>query len=127
MRTLATRLRNMEGYTQEREKLAQLGAMAAGLAHELNNPATAARKAAGDLRQNVEDVQDFACELNQNLSLDQWQELLKSAKEAVRCSETGPKLNPLEQSDDEEKIECWLDTHGIRQAWELAPVLVNAH
>ena len=52
MRTLATRLRNMEGYKQEREKLIQLGAMAAGLAQELNNPATAARRAAVDLRQS---------------------------------------------------------------------------
>jgi C4-dicarboxylate-specific signal transduction histidine kinase len=43
---LATRLRNMAGYTQEHEKLIQLGSMAAGLAHELNNPATAAHKAA---------------------------------------------------------------------------------
>ena len=43
---LATRLRNMAGYTQEREKLIQLGSMAAGLAHELNNPATAAHEAA---------------------------------------------------------------------------------
>ena len=54
MRTLATRLRNYESYSQECEKLIQLGTMAAGLAHELNNPATAARCAATDLRQSVE-------------------------------------------------------------------------
>ena len=69
MRTLATTMRNMEGYTQEREKLTQLGTMAAGLAHELNNPATAARTAAADLRQSVERVQDYACELNETLSV----------------------------------------------------------
>ncbi len=126
MRTLATRLRNMEGYTQEREKLAQLGAMAAGLAHELNNPATAARKAAGNLRENVEEVQDFACELNQTLRAEQWQQLVAAAKEAMHCNETQPKLNPLEQGDREEIIEAWLNAQNVEEAWELAPVLVNA-
>ena len=126
MRTLATRLRNLEGYTQEREKLIQLGAMAAGLAHELNNPATAARRAAADLRQSVEKVQDYACELNETLSAEQWHQLVATSKEAVHCAASQPKLNSLEQSDREEAIECWLDSHNIADAWELAPALVNA-
>jgi signal transduction histidine kinase len=126
MRTLATRMRNMEGYTQEREKLAQLGAMAAGLAHELNNPATAARKAAQCLRENVEEVQDFACELNQTLGAEQWQQLVAAAREATHCNATQPKLNPLEQSDREEAVETWLNAQNVDEAWELAPVLVNA-
>ncbi len=126
MRTLATRLRNLEGYTQEREKLAQLGAMAAGLAHELNNPATAARKAATDLRQNVEQVQNLACELDQTLSVEQWQRLVATSWEAVKCRESQSKLDPLEQSDREETIEAWLEAQEIGAAWELAPALVNA-
>ena len=126
MRTLATRLRNLEGYTQEREKLIQLGAMAAGLAHELNNPATAARRAAADLRQSVEKVQDYACELNETLSAEQWQQLVATSQEAVHCATSQPKLNSLEQSDREEAIECWLDSHKVADAWDLAPALVNA-
>jgi signal transduction histidine kinase len=126
MRTLATRLRNMEGYTQEREKLIQLGAMAAGLAHELNNPATAARRAAADLRQSVEKVQDYACELNETLSAEQWQQLVATSQEAVHCAISQPKLNSFGQSDREEAIECWLDSHKVTDAWNLAPALVNA-
>ena len=126
MRTLATRVRNFESYSQEREKLAQLGAMAAGLAHELNNPATAARRAAAALRQNVDNVQHYGCELNQTLRVEQWQQLVATSKEAAHCAETQPKLNPLEQSDREEAIECWLDAQNIADAWDLAPVLVNA-
>jgi signal transduction histidine kinase len=126
MRTLATRLRNLESYSQEREKLAQLGAMAAGLAHELNNPATAARCAAADLRQSVEKVQDYACELNESLRAERWQQLVTISQEAVRCTASQPKLNPLEQSDREEAIERWLDSQNIADAWELAPALVNA-
>ena len=126
MRTLATRLRNMEGYTQEREKLIQLGAMAAGLAHELNNPATAARRAAADLRQSVEKVQNYACELNETLSAEQWRQLVATSPEAVHCATSQPKLNSLEQSDREEAIECWLDSRDIAEPWDLAPALVNA-
>ena len=126
MRTLATRLRNLESYSQEREKLIQLGAMAAGLAHELNNPATAARCAAADLRQSVEKVQDYACELNESLSAEQWHQLVAISQEAVRCAASQPKLNPLEQSDREEAIESWLDSQKVADAWELAPALVNA-
>ncbi len=126
MRTLATRMQNLEGYTQEREKLIQLGAMAAGLAHELNNPATAARRAAADLRQSVEKVQDFACELNESLSVEQWQQLVATFQQAAHCAASQPKLNPLEQSDREEATECWLDSQNIADAWELAPALVNA-
>ena len=126
MRKFATRLRSMEGYTQEREKLIQLGAMAAGLAHELNNPATAARRAAADLRQSVEQVQDYACELNETLSAEQWHQLVATFQEAVHCATSQPKLNALEQSDREEAIECWLDSHKVADAWDLAPALVNA-
>ena len=126
MRTLATRLRNLESYSQEREKLIQLGAMAAGLAHELNNPATAARRAAADLRQSVEEVQDYACELNETLSVEQWQQLVATSREAIYCTESQPELNSLEQSDREEAIERWLDLHKIADAWDLASALVNA-
>ena len=110
-----------EGYTQEREKLIQLGAMAAGLAHELNNPATAARRAAADLRQSVEKVQHYACELNETLSVEQWQQLVATSQEAVHCATSQPKLNSFEQSDREEAIECWLDSQNVADAWELAP------
>ena len=126
MRTLATRLRNLEGFAQEREKLVQLGAMAAGLAHELNNPATAARRAAADLRQSVVKVQEYARALSETLGVDQWRQLVTASQEAGHCATSQPKLTPLEQSDREEAIESWLDSSGIADSWDLAPALVNA-
>jgi signal transduction histidine kinase len=83
-------------------------------------------RAAADLRQSVEKVQDYACELNETLSAEQWQQLVATSQKAVHCATSQPKFNPFEQSGREEAIECWLDSHKIADAWDLAPALVSA-
>ena len=74
------------------------------------------RCAAADLRQSVEKVQDYACELNETLSAEQWQQLVATSQEAVHCATSQPKLNSLEQSDCEETIECWLNSNSSTRA-----------
>src|SRR5260221_3109991 len=79
-RTMAMRVRNIEGFSQQREKLASLGTMAAGLAHELNNPATAARRASAHLREVVDNIQCFACDLHHLLNPEQWESLIDASE-----------------------------------------------
>src|SRR5262245_35653070 len=98
--------------------------MAAGLAHELNNPAAAARRAAAHLQQTTSNVQVFLCRLGKCLESEHWQYLLNAAQDA--SERTAPQLDHLERSDRAEAIGKWLDTHGVGAAWDLAPTLVNA-
>src|SRR5271156_5270395 len=75
-RSAASKVRNLEGYSQQREKLASLGTMAAGLAHELNTPAAAARRAAAHLQETTSKVQSLLCQLTQTIGHDQLQQLV---------------------------------------------------
>jgi signal transduction histidine kinase len=100
--------------------------MAAGLAHELNNPAAAARRAAAQLEQTISAVQSLICQLGKLLKPDDWEHLLAAEQDATRRLNSASPLDSLIRSDREEALAGWLDQHGIPEGWKLAPGFVSA-
>ncbi len=126
LRTVSARLRNTESLLRERDKLASLGTLAAGLAHELNNPAAAVRRSATQLRDALPGWEQAVRETG---ALE-----LPAAQQAVfdelrgdleRRSTAPPRLDPIEAGDREDELTLLLEDHGLADAAELAPGLVR--
>ncbi len=128
------RLRDLErAYLQQEmalrqsEKLATLGRLSAGLAHELNNPAAASARAAEQLRAACLELQQAQRRLQaSSLSHLQRERLAVLEREVPARAAQVAVLDPLTRADREAEIEDWLERRDVPESWSLAPLLVGA-
>ena len=120
-------IKNTQEAIGQRERLLALGALSAGLTHELNNPAAAAVRATAGLRERIVAVRRKLPAIASGhhdgavLAL-----LVKLLDDAAGRVGTAPALAPLEAADLEDTVTDWLDDHNIGRSWELAPAFVQA-
>ncbi|MGD0006527.1 MAG: ATP-binding protein [Anaerolineaceae bacterium] len=126
LHTVTQRLRSTELLLRQSEKMAQLGTLTAGIAHELNNPAAAARRGAEQLRRAFAAMQQAQVRLNSlSLSAPQQAALLELDRLAGQRAAQPTGLDSLQRSDQESALEDWLDENAIANGWELAPQLAG--
>jgi signal transduction histidine kinase len=119
-------MRNSQTLIGERERLLALGALSAGLTHELNNPAAAAVRATSVLRDRVAGMrQKLALIADGRLDGRQLQRLVELQEAAVKRAASAPKRTAMEASDAEDELADWLDERGITGGWDMAPTLVS--
>ena len=124
---LSDRIREVTKQDLAREKLASLGKLSAGLAHELNNPAAAAGRAASTLRAVIERRKEADAQLDEANISKEARELLRTIEtKAVEMQASVKPKNPLELNDLTQELQGWLESHGVEDAWEVAPVLAEA-
>ncbi len=124
--TVLARWRSTEAMLRQNEKMAQLGTLTAGVAHELNNPAAAVKRGADQLQDawlGLVRAQAKAGEAH--LSGTQWETLERLLREAQERPAGSLRLSALDRSDREAALEEWLDKRGVEDPWELAPTLVE--
>jgi signal transduction histidine kinase len=119
-------MQNSQRLVNERERLLALGSLSAGLTHELNNPAAAAVRATAALRERIAGMRHkLAMLADGGIDPRTLPALVKLQEEAVERVAKAPKLGPIEASDAEDEMGDWLEDHGVRGGWDLAPTLVN--
>ena len=130
LRTMAQRVQGIAALSQQQAKLISLGTLAAGLSHELNNPAAAAGRATIQLHQIFQALPSLTIKVYQrkNMKPEQLAYIAELEHNLIReyTSKSSLHLDALTESDKEEQISSWLGTHGVADSWKLAQTLVSA-
>jgi signal transduction histidine kinase len=121
---MSDRIRETTRLEQQRDRLASLGKLSAGLAHELNNPASAAKRAASQLRHILKKIRDASLELGKrDLTPAQKAEIEKLEASFTQTDVVPP--DALTINDLEDQIDSLLRSHGQKDLWMLAAGLAR--
>jgi signal transduction histidine kinase len=121
---MSDRIRETTRIEQQKDRLAALGKLSAGLAHELNNPASAAKRATSQLRDMLKRIRDASHDLGRrDLTAAQKSEIEKL--EASLVLTDGPPPDALTVSDLEDQLDALLRSHGQSDLWQLAADLAR--
>ena len=122
-----------QGYTSrqrtvnQRERLLALGALSAGLTHELNNPAAAAVRATAALQERISKMREKLAALAAgHLDEAALQTLIKFQEDAAHRVAHAPELSAMEASDLEDELSDWLTDHDVGHAYQMASTFVQA-
>jgi signal transduction histidine kinase len=127
LRTVMSRLRNTEAMLGQSEKLASLGTLAAGLAHELNNPAAAARRGAEQLRSAIGNWLRARGALDTlHLDADASEVVVRRLRDDTAHEDVAHRsIDPLTRSDREAALEEVLQDLALENVWDYTPALVT--
>jgi signal transduction histidine kinase len=128
--TLLDRVREVTRIEQQAEKLSALGKLAGNLAHELNNPASAAQRAASSLvetlqanRSNRFKLVKLSLNAQQIREIEAWEE--KVLTRALPLPSANMEPGALDYIAREESVRSWLGSIGCQEVWEIAPQLAE--
>jgi signal transduction histidine kinase len=133
LETMAERVQILQSVAGQREKLSSLGTLAAGLAHEMNNPATAAHRSIEDLRESLDELRSTGMHLARATAsgeltpsaIDRLERIIGGVMERFAARDEGS-LDELERCELEEELGLWLEDRGVSGCWDIAPSFVDA-
>jgi signal transduction histidine kinase len=121
--TIQNRIRGIESFIQNREKMAALGTLAAGLAHELNNPAAAVVRSLQDLNPAMLELQRMNFVAGRHNVDDEHRDKWNQVRDDGYKFIIDNRSEPLSLMDREDAILDWLENYGVEEAWKLSEPL----